>query len=277
MNNKFMDNCKKTIALSMCFILLGFNILLFTPNINRQDNNDNFTMSVSQLEKDDGDIPTKSGTVAKNRQEIKVTSRGNVNRTEKKQYTIYKVIANDKEVLCFDNKDNAYEFKNSVLKKTTKLTIKVNPEKQYTKSNVSTKEKINSVKKQLINKYKIPTTYYPTKSRYISSYYGNRSLGWHRGIDIAGSYKDPIYAYKSGKVISTGYSGSYGNMVLIQHSNGMKTRYAHMSSILVNVGEYVSGGQKIGLMGSTGRSTGNHLHFEVIINGENVNPYSYIF
>ena len=66
-------------------------------------------------------------------------------------------------------------------------------------------------------------------------------------------------------------------MILIKHSNGIETRYAHLSSINVYVGENVLTGQKIGNVGSTGASTGNHLHFEIIINGINVNPYNYIF
>ena len=95
---------------------------------------------------------------------------------------------------------------------------------------------------------------------------------------MCGKYGDDIYAYKSGKVIKVQYSNvSYGNMVLIEHNDGTKTRYAHMSSIIVSNGQYVDCGQKIGYMGSTGNSTGNHLHFEIIVNNKAVNPYNYIF
>ena len=66
-------------------------------------------------------------------------------------------------------------------------------------------------------------------------------------------------------------------MILIQHEDGMMTRYGHLKSIYVNTGDYVTGGQIIGAMGSTGISTGNHLHFEIIIDNVNINPYNYIF
>ena len=130
-----------------------------------------------------------------------------------------------------------------------------------------------------INKYKKPTTCFPTISHKVSSTFGKRSRGdYHTGIDLCGKYGDDIYAYKSGKVIKVQYSNvSYGNMVLIEHNDGTKTRYAHMSSIIVSNGQYVDCGQRIGYMGSTGNSTGNHLHFEIIINNKAVNPYSYIF
>ena len=101
---------------------------------------------------------------------------------------------------------------------------------------------------------------------------------FHTGIDLAGNYGDKIFAYKKGTIVYVQYSNkSYGNMVLIEHDNGLKTRYAHMSSISVSNGQAVNCGQVIGHVGSTGNSTGNHLHFEVIINGSTVNPYNYIF
>lgn len=128
---------------------------------------------------------------------------------------------------------------------------------------------------------------WPTVSAYhISSYYGYRTLNgrykFHRGVDIVrsggGSAGLSVIASASGTVVEAGYNGSYGNTVVIDHGGGIKTRYAHMQSgsITVYYGSYVSKGQKIGRIGSTGNSTGPHLHFEVIINGSNVNPLSYV-
>lgn len=119
---------------------------------------------------------------------------------------------------------------------------------------------------------------------YVSSPYGWRSSGWHNGIDLCiaggGAYGTPVIASRSGivEVVQRSNSG-YGNMVLINHGDGYKTRYGHMitGSITVSVGEYVEGGQTIGQVGSTGNSTGPHLHFEVIYNGETQNPKNYIF
>ncbi len=130
---------------------------------------------------------------------------------------------------------------------------------------------------------------WPTIGAYtISSYYGYRNpnisgWGWHGGIDIirAGGYSTgtPVVAAASGTVISAvrGYSG-YGHTVVINHGNGYTTRYAHMQpgSITVYVGQYVYQGQQIGRIGSTGNSTGPHLHFEVLLYGAKKNPLNYI-
>ncbi|MBQ2903853.1 MAG: M23 family metallopeptidase [Clostridia bacterium] len=117
----------------------------------------------------------------------------------------------------------------------------------------------------------------------VSSPYGWRSSGWHNGIDLVkyggGASGTPVIASKGGRVEVVQRSNSgYGNMVLINHGDGYKTRYAHMikGSITVSVGDYVEAGQTIGKVGSTGNSTGPHLHFEVIVNGETQNPKNYI-
>lgn len=115
----------------------------------------------------------------------------------------------------------------------------------------------------------------PTRGR-ISSRYGMRNGRMHRGLDIAAGTGTDIKAADGGKVVFTGYKGAYGNLVEIDHENGHKTRYAHNSKILVKVGERVYKGQTIAKMGSTGRSTGSHLHFEVLVNGSNKNPSGYV-
>lgn len=146
-------------------------------------------------------------------------------------------------------------------------------------STESRKETEEIVVEEQVVEEPIITEYFPTESHRVSSKYGNRSRGdFHTGIDLCGGYGDNIYAYKKGTVIKVQYSKvSYGNMILMEHEDGMKTRYAHLSSIKVKNGECVYGGQIIGYMGATGNATGNHLHFEVIIGGKPVNPYNYIF
>lgn len=111
----------------------------------------------------------------------------------------------------------------------------------------------------------------------ITSGYGMRSMGNHMGIDFGAPTGTPIYAAGSGNVkkVSQGYSGGYGNMVVIGHGK-YDTLYAHMSSIATSNGAYVEKGQLIGYVGSTGRSTGPHLHFEVRVGGKPVNPMSYL-
>lgn len=121
----------------------------------------------------------------------------------------------------------------------------------------------------------------PTTGRYTSMF-GPRVhpitgvYKLHTGIDIANSYGTPIYAANPGKVIRASYYGAYGNTVIVDHGNGYKTLYAHLQSFNVSVGDMVSRGQKLGGMGSTGYSTGPHLHFEVRVNGTPKNPINYI-
>ena len=109
----------------------------------------------------------------------------------------------------------------------------------------------------------------------INSSYGSRGGSFHSGIDIGGGTGSSYSAAASGKVVAAGWGGGYGNMILIDHGNGVRTRYAHSSKLLVSIGQQVKQGQSIGLVGSTGHSSGPHLHFEVIINGSTVNPSSY--
>jgi len=99
----------------------------------------------------------------------------------------------------------------------------------------------------------------------------------HPGIDLAGSYGTPVYATADGTVLRAGWnSGGYGNLVEIDHGRGITTRYGHMSAILVHEGDHVTRGEQVGRMGSTGRSTGNHLHYEVRIDGRAVNPIPFM-
>ena len=116
----------------------------------------------------------------------------------------------------------------------------------------------------------------PISGGYTSCAYGG--YRGHVGVDLtmSGAYGKAIYASASGTVIKAGWSGGYGIMVKIRHSNGYETWYAHMSSKLVSVGDKVTQGQQIGRIGSTGNSTGPHLHFELRINGSPVNPMRYI-
>ena len=110
----------------------------------------------------------------------------------------------------------------------------------------------------------------------VTSRYGSRSRGFHTGIDLAGSTGSPVYAADGGTVTFAGWNGGYGKMIKIKHDNGYETYYAHLSSINVSKGSKVAKGTKIGGVGSTGNSTGPHLHFEIRINGRSVNPGSYI-
>lgn len=124
---------------------------------------------------------------------------------------------------------------------------------------------------------------WPTAGGEITSYFGGRPnpFGgyegvWHSGIDIGNYYGAPVYAAASGYVQQSGWYGGYGRYIRISHDFGLQTAYAHMSSLAVSAGAYVKKGQVIGYVGSSGYSTGPHLHFEVLKYGQHVNPLNYI-
>lgn len=110
----------------------------------------------------------------------------------------------------------------------------------------------------------------------ITSPFGYRGREFHSGIDIAQSRGAPVRASNSGTVTFAGWRGGYGNLVIINHGGGIETYYAHNSAITVSVGQQVEKGQQVAKVGSTGRSTGNHVHFEIRINGSPVNPLNYL-
>ena len=125
-------------------------------------------------------------------------------------------------------------------------------------------------------------SFVPAKSYTLTSSYGFRYDPFHgrgaqhAGLDMAGAHGEPIYAAAAGRVVRAERYGAYGNTVDIDHGRGILTRYAHLSSIAVSVGDRVQMGQRIAGMGSTGRSTGTHLHYEVRIDGQPVNPRPFI-
>jgi len=102
--------------------------------------------------------------------------------------------------------------------------------------------------------------------------FGGRAYEFHPGMDIDGEKGDLVLAPANGTVISAGYKGGYGNMVEIDHGNGLTSRYGHLSKIRAEVGESITRGEAIGQIGSTGRSTGPHLHFEVRLKDRPINP-----
>jgi murein DD-endopeptidase MepM/ murein hydrolase activator NlpD len=123
----------------------------------------------------------------------------------------------------------------------------------------------------------------PLANTYVSAPFGNRldpitgGHEFHKGIDLNGETGDPIHAAADGIVVRSEYdTGGYGNVVDIDHGNGYATRYGHCSKLLVKVGDLVHAGDVIAKVGSTGHSTGSHLHFEVWIHGAPVNPMPYL-
>jgi murein DD-endopeptidase MepM/ murein hydrolase activator NlpD len=106
--------------------------------------------------------------------------------------------------------------------------------------------------------------------------FGGRGYEYHEGQDIDAAYGTPVQVAATGRVVIAGWQRGYGNVVYVDHGSGLSTRYGHLSEIDVTVGQAVTRGQTIGLVGSTGRSTGPHLHYEVRINNQPVDPKPYL-
>lgn len=115
---------------------------------------------------------------------------------------------------------------------------------------------------------------------WLSSAFGSRQdpvnggADFHPGLDISAEYGTPVKATADGTIDSSGWAGDYGNMILLKHGYGMSTKYGHLSRLVVSAGETVRRGQIIGYVGATGRTTGAHLHYEIMLNGARVNPMS---
>ncbi|MEZ5475714.1 MAG: M23 family metallopeptidase [Steroidobacteraceae bacterium] len=122
----------------------------------------------------------------------------------------------------------------------------------------------------------------PVRQGFISSYFGERQdpfsghQAFHRGVDFAGEAGSEVVAVAAGVVTFAGDRSGYGNLVEVNHGNGLVTRYGHNARIIATVGQTVTRGQAIALMGSTGRSTGPHVHFEVLRDGKSINPATFI-
>jgi len=122
----------------------------------------------------------------------------------------------------------------------------------------------------------------PVEKLSLTSNFGVRSdpfnggARMHKGIDIPAPMGTPVYATADGIVSRAGWASGYGNLVQISHGGGIETRYGHMSKLIVAANSYVHRGQLIGLMGSTGRSTGSHLHYEVRVDGQAINPMPFV-
>jgi murein DD-endopeptidase MepM/ murein hydrolase activator NlpD len=122
----------------------------------------------------------------------------------------------------------------------------------------------------------------PSEHYYVASGFGkrrdplNRRWAMHYGLDLAGVYRSPVLATAPGRVVSAGWNGNYGRMIEIDHGMGIRTRYGHLRRILVKRGQKVELNQKIGQMGTSGRSTGTHLHYEVSVNGKPQDPMKFL-
>ncbi len=163
---------------------------------------------------------------------------------------------------------------------STKIDM-VNLTQSIDKLLIEMSEKENILKVTFEKHDKLPSIW-PTTDRKVTSGFGYRKdpltkqSSHHSGIDIQGIESESILATASGKVAQVGYDSLHGNFIRIDHGNSIKTAYLHLNKVIVTTGDFVKKGQQIGMMGSTGRSTGTHLHYEIHLNHKAVDPHPYL-
>ena len=208
-----------------------------------------------------------------------------------KEYIIYCIKVNDEVKFYTKTNEEANKLVEEIKKEVKESTkIIIEEIKTQDKSLISDEESIAQTKRDIIKinskvtsrgggvRVNNPDSKYiwPTTSKTITSYYGSRWGKIHTGIDIGVSLNSNIFAVDSGEVIFAGWNGSYGYQVKVQHTNGIVTTYAHCNKVLAQKGQKVEQGDIIAKSGSTGNSTGPHLHFEYLINGSFKNPLNYL-
>lgn len=223
-----------------------------------------------------------------NEQEIIIAMQKDVSIT----YKYYEIVLNDEVIESVDSEDDAKNIVDSlkqedeelnltIAEKTTQNVEEINTnEIEVAKSNISSKVQEEKENENVIADVQgIKVAVLPVSGT-ISSRYGVSSRirsSTHTGLDIAASTGTPIQVVADGTVTSAQYTGAYGNLVKVDHGNGVETWYAHTSKMYVTAGQTVKAGDTIAAVGSTGNSTGPHLHFEIRINGNHVNPQTYMY
>ena len=235
-----------------------------------------------------------SRTQKTNEEEIILALKENA----KIMYKYYAVILNNETVGLVDNLEEAEQAVNKIKEDNKSKTIKLDlvVTKNYTENieevtiesvqvaQAKVEQKVAALieadertKKPIVNGILLAVT--PVKGT-ITSRYGHmssRRSGAHTGTDIACPQGTPIKAVASGTVIFAENAGPYGNMIKVSHGNGVETWYAHCTDLYGTVGQEINAGDVIATVGSTGNSTGNHLHLEIRVNGASVNPQKYLY
>ncbi|SDM39449.1 M23 family metallopeptidase [Paenibacillus jilunlii] len=188
------------------------------------------------------------------------------------------VYQNDPLELVRETKDDYEEIRSMLDEMMSSITSTITEAKKANTAKANLQAKQARAEKARL----APAVLWPTQSKVITSSFGYRSdpfngvSAYHSGIDIAGSIGDPIYAAMDGVVTAAEQMGARGKYIILQHDNGLETWYMHLNTMLVVPGTKVSKGQKIALLGNTGRSTGPHLHFQVVKQNKPVNPLGYV-
>lgn len=224
-----------------------------------------------------------------------------VKKSGKIYYKYYAILQSGEEKLYVSSFDEAESAINELKQKNSKNKNELTVETKYTaeaKDIVSKEEVISKLyekvetKKTTSSSVKYASSVNNSSRKIalainlikpvsgtVTSRFGSRWGSTHKGVDIGAPKGTGIKASASGTVVSasTGYNGGYGNCVVISHGNGIETAYGHCSALYVKVGQKISQGQVIAAVGNTGRSYGNHLHFEIRVNGVAQNPQNYLY
>ena len=242
--------------------------------------------------------------------ELKLVSKNVDNNEEKVKeeikenlvitYKYYDIAVNDETVTSVNTLEEAEELVNVLNEENSEDSIELSILEQYSQkedeiateevevAKTEVQEKITTTveeekkKEELeampdVNGIKLATR--PVTGRITSRYGVSSSIrkSTHTGLDIAATKGTPIQVVANGTVTCASYQGAYGNLVKVDHGNGVETWYGHTSKMYVKVGQTVTAGETIAAVGSTGNSTGPHLHFEIRVNGEHVNPQNYLY
>lgn len=204
------------------------------------------------------------------------------------EYVVCSISVNNENKFYVETKEKAEKIVSEIKKEINKSTkIEITEMRTQDKKFINDATEIAKTKSEVIKKYTlvsrggyVRTTkgkyIWPTTSNIITSYFGARWGSTHTGLDIGVPMNSPIFAVMAGTVTFAGWNGSYGYQVKIKHSNGVITTYAHNSKLCVSAGQKVNQGDIIARSGSTGWSTGPHLHIEFIVNGNFKNPLNYL-
>lgn len=186
----------------------------------------------------------------------------------------------------FSNIDKELSTINSYLRARGIKPVFKGPEGGEPDDGIISTDEISDFYAKYLNKVAYNIAYIPLGMPYhgrITSTFGHRenpfggdNVEVHKGLDIAAPYGSPVRAMAKGTVEFAGLRGGFGNCIMLKHGNGFETLYGHLSKILVKVGQQINIGQQIGNVGSTGRSTGPHLHYEIHRYGEKINPQSFL-
>ena len=186
----------------------------------------------------------------------------------------------------FTKIDNELSTINSFLKARGIQTAVKGPQGGEADDDIISSDEISDFYENYLNRIAYNISYTPLGMPFhgdITSRFGSREnpfsgagVETHKGLDIRAPYGAPVKSMAKGEVIFAGPRGGFGNCIMLKHGNGFETLYGHLSKILVSVGQKIEIGQQIGNVGSTGRSTGPHLHYEVHKNGQKINPESFL-